>query len=66
MSEKKSIEFTPGEFSALAFAIKNRMALIEMRALSEYGETPESFKKYLDGEWEYQALRSVFSKFGMD
>lgn len=66
MIEKKSVEFTPEEFTALAFAIKNRIALIEMRGLAEHGETPQKFKEYLNDEWEYNALRSVFKKFGMD
>lgn len=64
--EKEKIEFSQIEFNALAFAIKNRMALIEMRAVSYHGETPESFRKYLDGEWEYNALISLSKKLHID
>lgn len=64
--EKKQVEFSQIEMNALAFAIKNRMAIIEMKALSFHGETPESFRKYLDGEWEYTALFSLAKKLEID
>jgi hypothetical protein len=64
--EKEQVFFDSVEMNALAFAVKNRMALIEMRALSYHGETPESFRKYLDGEWEYNALISLAKKLHID
>lgn len=65
-TQPKQVFFTQEEFDALAFAIKNRMALIEMRALSYHSETPETFRKYLDSEWEYTALVSLVKKFDID
>lgn len=64
--EKERVEFSQVEFNALAFAIKNRMAIIEMKAISFHGETPESFRKYLEGEWEYAALISLAKKLRID
>ena len=64
--ESQKIEFTQEEFNAFAFAIKNRLAIIEMKALSEHGQTPASFKQYLDNEWEYRALVSLCRKFHID
>lgn len=64
--DKEKIEFSQIEFNALAFAVKNRMALIEMRALSFHGETPQSYKDYLDDEWEYNALVSLAKKLHID
>lgn len=65
-TEKERVEFSQIEFNALAFAVKNRMALIEMRALSFHGETPKSFREYLDGEWEYGALVSLCRKLHIE
>lgn len=64
--EKEKIEFSQIEFNALAFAIKNRMAIIEMKALSFHGETPTTFREYLNGEWEYNALISLATKLHID
>jgi len=64
--EKEQVFFDSVEMNALAFAVKNRMAIIEMKALSFHGETPESFRKYLDGEWEYNALISLAKKLHID
>lgn len=66
MSDKIGVELTQVEMNALAFAVKNRMAIIEMKALAEHGETPTTFKHYLDNEWEYTALRSLCQKFRID
>lgn len=64
--EKEKVEFNQLEMNALAFAIKNRMAIIEMKALSFHGETPQSFREYLDSEWEYTSLFSVAKKLHID
>lgn len=66
MSEKLGVELDQVEMNALAFAVKNRMAIIEMKALAEHGETPQSFKAYLDSEWEYGALVSLCRKLHID
>lgn len=68
MPENKTLtaKFDQIEMNALAFAIKNRMAIIEMKALSFHGETPQSFREYLDGEWEYGALVSLCEKLHID
>jgi hypothetical protein len=60
------IEFTRIEFDTLAFALKSRLALIEMKALSMNGETPDSFRNALDSDEEYKALRSLIRKFEID
>lgn len=60
------IEFTRIEFDALAFALKSRVALIETKALSQRGETPESFRNALDSDEEYKALCSLIRKFQID
>jgi len=60
------IEFTRLEFDALAFALKSRLSLIEMKALSQSGETPESFRNALDSDDEYKALVSLIRKFKID
>ena len=41
MPENKTLtaKFDQVEMNALAFAVKNRMAIIEMKALSFHGET---------------------------
>ena len=53
--------------NALAFAVKNRMAIIEMKALAEHGETPtKPSNTTLDNEWEYTALHSLCQKFRID
>lgn len=66
-SEKnKNVFFEREEMSALAFAIKNRMAIIEMKAIAEHGQTPQEFKKYLDNEWEYKNLLSIARKLEID
>lgn len=66
MSEKLGVELDRVEMNALAFAVKNRMAIIEMKALAEHGETPQSFKEYLDNEWEYGALVSLCRKLHIE
>lgn len=66
MSEKLGVELDQVEMNALAFAVKNRMAIIEMKALAEHGETPKSFKEYLDNEWEYGALVSLCRKLHIE
>jgi hypothetical protein len=68
MPENKTLtaKFDQVEMNALAFAVKNRMAIIEMKALSFHGETPQSFREYLDGEWEYGALVSLCRKLHID
>ena len=68
MPENKILtaKFDQVEMNALAFAVKNRMAIIEMKALSYHGETPQSFKAYLDNEWEYGALVSLCRKLHID
>lgn len=65
-TQNKQVFFTQIEMNALAFAVKNRMAIIEMRAIAYHGETPESFRKYLDSEWEYNALVSLAKKLHID
>jgi len=60
------VQFNQLEMNALAFAVKSRLALIETRALSFHGETPEAFKQYLDSEWEYGALVSLCRKLHID
>lgn len=64
MPENKTlnVQIDQTEMNALAFAIKNRMAIIEMKGLASHGETPQSFREYLDGEWEYAALFSLYKK----
>ena len=64
--EEEHIQFTQVEMNALAFAVKNRLAIIEMKAIAEHGKTPQSFKAYLDGEWEYGALVSLCRKLHID
>ena len=68
MPENKILtaKFDQVEMNALTFAVKNRMAIIEMKALSYHGETPQSFKAYLDNEWEYGALVSLCRKLHID
>lgn len=66
MSEKLGVELDQVEMNALAFAVKNRMAIIETKALAEHGETPHSFKEYLDNEWEYGALVSLCQKLHIE
>lgn len=65
MNEVK-VQLDNVEMNALAFAVKNRMAIIEMKGLAEHGETPQSFKEYLDSEWEYGALVSLCRKLHIE
>ena len=64
--EKEQVFFDQVEMNALAFAVKNRLAVIEMKAIAYHGETPQSFRQYLDGEWEYTALLSLAKKLHID
>ena len=66
MDKGTKIEFTREEFNAFAFAIKSRMAIIEMNALSFHGETPTSYRHHLESDEEYNALVSLCRKFHID
>ena len=48
MSDKQQqthkIDLNQAELDALSFALKARLALIETKALSYHGETPQSFR----------------------
>lgn len=70
MSDKQQqthkIDLNQAELDALSFALKARLALIETKALSYHGETPQSFRAYLDDDGEYLALVSLCRKFHID
>ena len=60
------IDLNQAELDALAFALKARLALIETKALSYHGETPQTFRAYLDNDGEYLALVSLCRKCHID
>lgn len=66
MPTNKIIELSEDERNALAFAVKSRLSLIEMKALAFSGQTPETFQKCLQNDWEWVALRSLYRKFFPD
>lgn len=66
MNQKKSVGFTADEFNALAFALKARLAIIESKAMAFSGDTPDSFKRCLEKDWEWNALVSVCRKLELN
>ena len=66
MESKTRIEFTQEEFNAFAFAVKSRLAIIEANALAFHGETPATYRQYLEADEEYTALISLCRKFHID
>lgn len=62
----KKVSFTENEFTALAYALKSRISIIEAKALAYNGETPQTFKNCLENDLEYKALVSLVRKFEID
>lgn len=62
----KSVQLTDDEFNAFALAIKSRLTIIESKALAFSGETPATFKRCLENDWEWVALCSIARKFNLN